>query len=74
MSYRIGSFNCHNFKNFDSRDLQCFADIISKEQFDIVALQEILLALAYPRGALRDIGGGMYSLDHRGAELAVNSA
>lgn len=41
MSYRIGSFNCHNFKNFDSRDLQCFADIISKEKFDIVALQEI---------------------------------
>lgn len=41
LSYKIGSFNCCNFKNFDYKDIQCFADIISKEQFDIIALQEI---------------------------------
>lgn len=42
MGYRIGSFNCLNFgKNETKKDAQLFADIIERECFDIIALQEI---------------------------------
>jgi len=41
MSYRIGSFNCLNFGRASQKDLQVFVDIIQRERFDIVALQEI---------------------------------
>lgn len=45
MSYKIGSFNLRNiglsaFGN--DRDLKVIAEIIKKEQFDVVALQEVL--------------------------------
>lgn len=39
--YKIGSFNCLNLGMGASKDIQAFADIIIKENFDIVALQEI---------------------------------
>lgn len=47
MSYRIGSFNLKNLGQTalgkeNSRDLQKIAEIIRKEDFDIVALQEVL--------------------------------
>lgn len=41
MSYRIGSFNCLSFGMGATKDLQIFSDIILRENFDIVALQEI---------------------------------
>lgn len=42
MSYRIGSFNVHNMgRNASSEKIKKIADIIKKENFDIVALQEI---------------------------------
>lgn len=47
MSYRIGSFNLKNLGQTamgkeNSRDLRKIAEIIRKEDFDIVALQEVL--------------------------------
>lgn len=39
--YKIGSFNCLNFGMGASKDIHKFADIILKEHFDIIALQEI---------------------------------
>ena len=44
MGYKIASFNMRNFGNNVSikRDLNKIADIIQSEQFDIVAMQEIL--------------------------------
>ena len=47
MGYRIGSFNLRNIGltalgNENERDLKKIAEIIRKEQFDVVALQEIL--------------------------------
>lgn len=41
MPYNIGSFNCLNFTQASSKNVQSFADIILNENFDIVALQEI---------------------------------
>lgn len=41
MSYRIGSFNCLNFGMGATKDLHIFSEIILRENFDIVALQEI---------------------------------
>ncbi len=42
MSIRIGSFNIHNAgKNATSEKLKLIGDIIRREQFDIVALQEV---------------------------------
>lgn len=47
MGYKIGSFNVRNLgmtslgKN-NARDLQKIAEIIGKEKFDVVALQEVL--------------------------------
>lgn len=42
MSIRIGSFNIHNAgKNAAPEKLKLIGDIIRKEQFDIVALQEV---------------------------------
>lgn len=43
--YRIGSFNLHNIgigAFVNSRNLEKIADIILKEQLDVVALQEVL--------------------------------
>ncbi len=40
--YKIGSFNCLNFGMTSSKDVQIFADIITHEKFDIIALQEII--------------------------------
>lgn len=44
MGYKVASFNMKNFGNNVSikRDLNKIADIIQSEQFDIVAMQEIL--------------------------------
>jgi endonuclease/exonuclease/phosphatase family metal-dependent hydrolase len=42
MSYRIGSFNLLNFSGRTEKDLDTIANIITNEQFDIVALQEVL--------------------------------
>ena len=47
LTYRIGSFNLRNlgFSVFDEtnkRDLKKIADIIRGENFDVVALQEVL--------------------------------
>jgi endonuclease/exonuclease/phosphatase family metal-dependent hydrolase len=39
--YIIGSFNTHFFSGVGKHDLQVFANIISEEKFDIIALQEI---------------------------------
>ncbi len=39
--YKIGSFNCLGFGLGASKDIQVFLDIIQKEKFDVVALQEI---------------------------------
>ena len=41
MSYRIGSFNCLNLGRNAQKDFNIFVDIIIKEYFDIIALQEI---------------------------------
>lgn len=41
VSYRIGSFNCLNFGRNAEKDINVFIDIIRKEEFDIIALQEI---------------------------------
>ena len=42
MGYKIGSFNCLNFGRGNSnKDVKTIAKIISDEQFDIVALQEV---------------------------------
>lgn len=41
MSYRIGSFNCLSFGAGANKDEVTIAEIIKKEQFDIVALQEV---------------------------------
>ena len=41
MSYKIGSFNCLHFGRGVSKDIKVFSDIILREQFDIIALQEI---------------------------------
>lgn len=41
MSYKIGSFNCLNFNRSSSKDIGVFVDLILKERFDIIALQEI---------------------------------
>lgn len=42
MSYRIGSFNVHNMgRNATEEKIKKIADIVRKENFDIVALQEI---------------------------------
>lgn len=42
MSYKIGSFNVHNMGRKTSTDkIKKIADIIRKENFDIVALQEV---------------------------------
>jgi len=47
MSYKIGSFNLRNLGlsamgNKNARDLKKIAEIIKKEKFDVVALQEVL--------------------------------
>ena len=39
--YRIGSINCKNFGRGASKNIKKFVDIISSEEFDIIALQEI---------------------------------
>ena len=41
MSYKIGSFNCLNYGSGASKEEKVFANIIIKENFDIIALQEI---------------------------------
>ena len=45
MSYRIGSFNIRDFNitntQSDERDFDLIAEIIVKEQFDVVAIQEV---------------------------------
>lgn len=41
LSYKIGSFNCLNFGRNSDKDLNIFINIIMKENFDIIALQEI---------------------------------
>ncbi|MFR1757351.1 MAG: endonuclease/exonuclease/phosphatase family protein [Thomasclavelia spiroformis] len=41
MGYKIGSFNCFNFGRNTDKDINVFAEIINKENFDIIALQEI---------------------------------
>lgn len=42
MSYRLGSFNMMNLSRYTERDCKKIADIILSEQFDIVAMQEVL--------------------------------
>lgn len=42
MEYRIGSFNMKNFGANSSKDFEVIAQIIEKENLDVVALQEIL--------------------------------
>ena len=42
MKYRIGSFNLKNFGAYPRRDFEKIAEIIRKEELDIVAFQEIL--------------------------------
>lgn len=42
MGYKIGSFNVHNLSKDNGINLDMIAQIISKEKFDIVALQEVL--------------------------------
>ena len=39
--YKIGSFNCLNFGVGTTKDVKKFAEIISGEGFDIIALQEV---------------------------------
>jgi hypothetical protein len=41
MSYNIGSINVLDFFNYDSQDISILADIITRESFDIVALQGV---------------------------------
>lgn len=42
MKYNIGSFNLRNFGANSKKDLELIARIITEEQLDVVALQEIL--------------------------------
>lgn len=42
MGYKIGSFNMKNFSFTADKNIEKIAEIIKKERFDIVALQEIL--------------------------------
>ena len=42
MEYKIGSFNMKNFGANSQKDLEKISEIIVEEEFDIVALQEIL--------------------------------
>ena len=47
MGYKIGSFNLKNIGltalgNKNERDLKKIAEIIKREKFDVVALQEVL--------------------------------
>ena len=47
MAFRIGSFNMHNIGlaalgEDNSRDIEKIARIIREEEFDVVALQEVL--------------------------------
>lgn len=42
MSYRIASFNMKNFSLATDKDLNRIAAIIKEENFDIVAMQEVL--------------------------------
>lgn len=63
MGYKIGSFNMHNLGNSalaqsNQRDLRTIANIIRGEQFDVVALQEVLSqgkAFTSPEFAKRSI-------------------
>lgn len=58
MSYRIGSFNCLNFGSGKIEKGRKIAEIIAKERFDIVALQEVKnsYALGYLLDALNHYG------------------
>ena len=42
LEYKIGSFNLKNFSANSKKDLERIAQIITEEQMDVVALQEIL--------------------------------
>lgn len=42
MEYKIGSFNLKNFGANSKKDLEKIAQIITEEELDVVALQEIL--------------------------------
>ena len=61
MSYRIGSFNLKNLGQTamgkeNARDLRKIAEIVRKENFDVVALQEVLSAgkaLSWERDTLK---------------------
>ncbi|MBO5868081.1 MAG: hypothetical protein J6Q54_04125, partial [Oscillospiraceae bacterium] len=59
MPYRIGSFNCLNFGSGKLVKGRKIAEIIKKERFDIVALQEVknAYALSYLLEALNKYGG-----------------
>ena len=41
MSIRIGSFNMYKFSERSEKNINKIAEIIYKEQFDIIALQEV---------------------------------
>ena len=42
MGYKIGSFNMFKWSKDESKNLSKLADIIREEQFDIIAMQEVL--------------------------------
>lgn len=42
MGYKVGSFNVRNLSKDNEKKIDIIAEIIMKEQFDIVALQEVL--------------------------------
>ncbi|MBR3362045.1 MAG: hypothetical protein IKG39_11960 [Lachnospiraceae bacterium] len=53
MGFRIGSFNVRNLSKNNGENLNIIAQIISREKFDIIALQEVL-----DRGKILDGGMG----------------
>ena len=54
MSYRIGSFNCHNMgQNASDEKIKKIAHIIEQERFDIVALQEVFCSSRHNAGLIK---------------------
>lgn len=59
MTYKIGSFNCLKLGQNSNKDFDAFYKIITKEKFDIIALQEISNAKALDL-LLRHLPGGKW--------------
>ena len=61
MDIRIGSLNCLNLSKYSNlkKDISLIARIIIREQFDVIALQEVSKeGLSLVLNALNRVGGG----------------